>query len=845
MTGGPAPAAPPPAVPDGPDGTAARTERVLDAIIIAGALLCAAVGLAIMVAWYVRATAFLRWGSKNPMSFNTALAFTVTGVALAARRPRAALAAGLFDAVLGLMILAEYALDRSFGIDQLLVKAYFVGPHDVPGRSAINTAICLTLVGAGLLVWGPWRRRRPGALATAGSVIGVIGGIAAFGYATGNPTAYGWSHVTAMAFLTALTMLTLSVTLLTAAWQDSQARHAGLPRWLPVPAGTTVLGLAVWLSIAGRAVAARRISQNTFTTASTVLGLVLASSAALVVWLAQRAEGRRRVAAAETARRAEAERAARESQHRLFQFLEAVPVAVFIAAKDGRPYFANSEAQRVLGQGAVPGIATGALAETYRVFLTGTAQPYPTERMATARSLRGQRSHFDDMEIHRPDGSVIPLEVWGSPVYDADGEVDYAINAFADVSERQAREKIIAGQAALLELAHDAIFVRDLDGRVTYWNAGAEQAYGFTRAEAVGQISRVMLGTQFPEPLPSIEATATKHGRWDGEIIHRRADGQSIVVESRWAAQRGPGGSLLGFMEINRDITARKDAEREALRRAEAIQALNATLEQRVRQRTVHLERANKHLAAFAYSVAHDLRTPLRGISGFAEALAEEYGDRLDETGRGYTGRIQAASGHMAAILDDLLDLSRVSRVQLYLQDVDLSAEVTTICDQLRARDPGRRVRVTVEDGVRVMADRPLIRTVLENLLDNAWKFTAGGGDTTIEFGTTPVGDAPICCYVRDNGVGFDPAFAGKLFIPFQRLHAATEFTGTGIGLAIVQRIIDRHGGRTWAEGAVGHGATVYFTLHAADNPVNDRPVPLAGDSHLPDPQHHVVVQIQ
>jgi signal transduction histidine kinase len=169
----------------------------------------------------------------------------------------------------------------------------------------------------------------------------------------------------------------------------------------------------------------------------------------------------------------------------------------------------------------------------------------------------------------------------------------------------------------------------------------------------------------------------------------------------------------------------------------------------------------------------------------------------------------------MDAVLDDLLDLSRVSRVQLYLQDVDLSAEVTTICEQFRARDPGRRVRVTVEDGVRVRADRRLIRTVLENLLDNAWKFTAGGGDTTIEFATTPVGDAPICCYVRDNGVGFDPAFADKLFIPFQRLHAATEFPGTGIGLAIVQRIIDRHGGRAWAEGAVGHGATIYFTLDA------------------------------
>jgi PAS domain S-box-containing protein len=794
---------------------------VPEAIIMAGGLLCAAVGLAVMVAWFVRASVILRYGSQNPMSFNTALAFVVTGlalVALARRRPRAALAAGVFDAALGAVILAEYALGRSLGIDQLVVTAYISAPHVVPGRPAINTAVCLVLTGAALLVWGPWRpRRRPAVLAAAGCVIGVIAAIAAFGYATGNPTAYGWSHVTAMAFLTALTMLILALTLLTAAWGDSRARDAGLPGWLPIPVGALVLGLAVWQAIAGRAVAAERISQGTFTNAATVLGLVMAGFAALVVWLAQRAERRRRVAVAAAARRSQAEKIAREDEHRLFQFLEAMPIAVFIASRDGQPYFANREAERLRGQGVALGIGAGQLAETYRVFLAGTDQPFPDERMATARSLRGQPSHYDDMEMHRPDGSVIPLEVWGRPVYGASGEVDYAINAFADISERQAREKVIAGQAALLELAHDAIFVRDLDGLITFWNAGAEHTYGFTRAEAVGQLSHVLLSTQFPEPMAGIEAIATQHGRWDGELTHRCADGRSIIVESRWAAQRGPGGSLLGFLEINRDITARKDAEHESRQRAGEIQALNAALEQRVQQRTVHLERANKNLAAFTYTAAHELRTPLRGISGFAEALADEYGDRLDETGREYAGRIQAASGHMAAVLDDLLQLAQVSRAEMHLQEVDLSAEVTTICDQLRSGDPGRRVRVTVEDGVRAAVDRTLIQTALAELLENAWKFTAGREDATIEFATTPVGDAPICCYVRDNGAGFDPAYGDKLFTPFQRLHTATEFPGTGIGLAIVNRIIDRHGGRTWAEGAIDLGATIYFTLDAED----------------------------
>ncbi len=247
----------------------------------------------------------------------------------------------------------------------------------------------------------------------------------------------------------------------------------------------------------------------------------------------------------------------------------------------------------------------------------------------------------------------------------------------------------------------------------------------------------------------------------------------------------------------------------------EEILSLNANLEQQVQNRTTYLERANKNLEAFAYSIAHDLRTPLRGISGFAEALTEDYGDRLDETGREYAGRVQAGCVRMATVLDDLLHLTQLTQVKMNLQDVDLSAEVTAICDQLRAGNPGRQVRMAVQEGVRVTADRALIRSALYNLLENAWKFTARRDGAAIEFATAPVGDAPTCCYVRDNGAGFDPAYVGKLFQPFQRLHAASEFPGGGIGLAIVRRIIERHGGRTWAEGTVDGGATIYFTLNA------------------------------
>jgi len=266
------------------------------------------------------------------------------------------------------------------------------------------------------------------------------------------------------------------------------------------------------------------------------------------------------------------------------------------------------------------------------------------------------------------------------------------------------------------------------------------------------------------------------------------------------------------------DLFASRVRGRRLRRAGEEIGLLNANLEQQIQNRTIHLERANKNLEAFAYSIAHDLRTPLRGISGFAETLAEDYGDRLDETGRECAGRVQAGCARMGAILDDLLHLSHVSQATMNLQDVDLSAEVRASCDELRARDPGRQVRVTIQEGVRVTADRALIRSALDNLLGNAWKFTARRDDAAIEFATAPIGDAPLCCYVRDNGAGFDPAYAGKLFQPFQRLHTPGEFPGAGIGLASVRRIIERHGGRTWAEGAVDGGATIYFTLNAEGN---------------------------
>lgn len=255
-----------------------------------------------------------------------------------------------------------------------------------------------------------------------------------------------------------------------------------------------------------------------------------------------------------------------------------------------------------------------------------------------------------------------------------------------------------------------------------------------------------------------------------------------------------------------------------AQRRAEAeIRALNAELEARVTQRTAELERVNKSMESFTYSVSHDLQAPLRALNGWSEALLEDCAGALNETGRGYARRIQAASVRMADLINDLLQLSRVSRAGMRLEPVDLSGEVAAAVAELRAREPGRRVRVAIQDGVRVTADRNLLRTVAQNLVSNAWKFTGRREDAAIEFAAAPGSGGMLRCSVRDNGVGFDPAYADKLFQPFQRLHAAEEFPGTGIGLASVRQIIERHGGRAWAEGKDGGGAVFYFTLRPAE----------------------------
>jgi len=245
------------------------------------------------------------------------------------------------------------------------------------------------------------------------------------------------------------------------------------------------------------------------------------------------------------------------------------------------------------------------------------------------------------------------------------------------------------------------------------------------------------------------------------------------------------------------------------------VQDLNNALERRVAERTAQLEKANKELESFAYSVSHDLRAPLRVIDGFSQALLEDCAT-LDPKSTNYLHRVRASAQRMGELIDDLMQLSRVGRADLRRQRVDLSEIARTVVAELLQRDPDRQVEVDIEDALVVDVDHRLMRLVFDNLLGNAWKFTAKVARPRVQVRSDHAGEGSDVYFVRDNGAGFDMTYADKLFRPFQRLHTEIEFPRTGIGLATSHRIIDRHGGRVWAEGAVGRGATIYFTVPPA-----------------------------
>lgn len=352
------------------------------------------------------------------------------------------------------------------------------------------------------------------------------------------------------------------------------------------------------------------------------------------------------------------------------------------------------------------------------------------------------------------------------------------------------------------------IYMRDNDGRYLLVNRQYEQLFGIRRQDIVGLTDHDLFPKEMADDFRANDLKALARGApIQMEELAPHPDGVHTYITVKYPI-RDMAGRPYAVCGISTDITPLKRVE-------ERERRLNTELEARVRERTAELEATARELDAFAYSVSHDLRAPLRAVTGFSEMLIEQHSADLDEDARDYLDRILAATEHMGRLIDDLLNLSRTGRVELYRRPVDLSAVARHVVTELAAADDpdsAPRIQVTIDEGLSAVCDPALLEIVLRNLISNAWKFCAKAPQPAIHVGVLEQQGSPVL-YVRDNGAGFDMRRADRLFAPFQRLHTSAEFAGSGVGLALVARIITRHGGRVWAEGEVGKGAAFYFTL--------------------------------
>lgn len=428
-----------------------------------------------------------------------------------------------------------------------------------------------------------------------------------------------------------------------------------------------------------------------------------------------------------------------------------------------------------------------------------------TEHLAQHQAVRGR------LRLRRGGSTPLYLELTALPLPHADGSFSGHIGVCRDVGDQIDLAQALADRddqhRQLNDHLREVVFRIDTRGRWRSLNQAWQTLSGIPVAQALGK--RCLSWLNHDERrylLAQLEPLlAGKRSNVLLELRLRRPAQEDLWVELSMCASHAENGAVEGLYGSLSDITERKRAEA-------ALYDINEELERRVRLRTAELEASNRELEAFSYSVSHDLRAPLRAIDGFSQIIREDYGQVLDEQAHGHLQRIRAASQRLSSLIDDLLELGRITRTPLQRTEVDLSLLARNILRDLQAREPLRKVSVDIGAHLMARTDTALAQVLLNNLLSNAWKFTARTDDARIEFDAR-MRSREVVFHVKDNGAGFDMAHSNKLFRPFQRLHGHENFGGSGIGLATVQRIVQRHGGRIWAEGRPGHGACFYFTL--------------------------------
>lgn len=492
--------------------------------------------------------------------------------------------------------------------------------------------------------------------------------------------------------------------------------------------------------------------------------------------------------------------------------LDNISEGVSIADAQGNFIYVSPFAQRVFNTG-VSDTRPEEWAQRFGLFLPDGHTPFPVQELPLWSALRGVTSRDVDMFVRNPSiPEGIHIRNTALPVCDAHGRILGALALTQDIDKQRrteaARLRTEQHFQLLIETAQEGIWTIDTHWHTTYINRYMANLLGYSVDEMMGKHLFTFLGEDArknAEESLSRAGNAPRARVRDFPFQHK--DGQTLWTQLSTTPMFDENGEYSGSLAMITDITERRRAE-------EQVRQLNEELERHIAERTAELEFSNHELEAFAYSVAHDLRAPLRSITSFSQSLAEECSAQLDDTGLDYLRRIVGGAKRMAELIDGILSLSRVNRTALASRGCDLSAMAHSIAEQLKSLHPERNVRLIIHENLVDRGDPSLLRNVLENLLGNAWKFTRDKPVAEIEFGATQTPGNGRTYFVRDNGAGFNMAYREKLFGVFQRLHTQREFEGTGVGLATVQRIIRRHGGRIWGEGQPGHGACFSFTLN-------------------------------
>ncbi|MBI3695442.1 MAG: PAS domain S-box protein [Acidobacteria bacterium] len=840
-------------------------------------LVSAGFGLAVLVGWHTHNLALIqvRPGFAT-LPYNAALGFLFCGAGLLAAawsRSWATLACGCLTSLVGLLTMIEYVFAVDLGIDQLLMNAYLTLGPPYAGRMSPNSAVCLLLAGGALLLLGIREfAQRPVILGLLGSLIVAVGLVAFTGYLTGITTAYDWGYLRPMAVHAAAAFVVLGAGIGSYAWRAGGAEAAGVPERLPALVGVCAVS-ATLLLYQALAVQQREhvegLIQFALGDVHNEIQARVESRLLALVRTARRWEFRGRMSRAEFEFEAR-QNLAHDAGYQAIAWIDASFHTRWAVGPEGSETAPSSDlrlegrrraaleaarAQRQMALSRAVDLASGgkgflAFVPVFRAggfdgWLVGVVRIQSLldtvlhDRVAPRyliEVLDGEE------EIYRRPAGVLAAR-WGRESAVSVSGVTWRVqivpqqDVIAEEHSRLPESALLVGLSmafllvravhlgqvarmradalarqtgiltSILQSMSDGVIVADRQGRFLLFNAAGQRMMGLASAEISPSERPPQHGLFLPDGATRIPADELPLARSirgeavnDVEMVVRNPS----VGEDRWINASGrplldQKGDRQGGVVVFSDITERKRSEKALAEQAGQLQ------------------NAVRQLEAFSYSISHDLRSPLATIKGFSRALLEDHGPRLHAEARGYLESINGNADRMGKLIDHLLAFAMLGRKPLAASTVDMNELARLVFEELRLAAPDRRVESDLRPLPPAHGDSALIHQVFANLLSNAFKFTRGREPARIEVGGRTSGAGENVYYVKDNGVGFDKQFAGKLFGVFQRLHTVDEFEGTGVGLAHVQRIIQRHGGRVWAESKLNEGATFHFTLPAGE----------------------------